>query len=185
MPLSQYIDEHLLGSGGGYLAQHELFAQIPQLRKDFATPDYCSLLCEDEEEDPEAGGDVVANAWLGPNGTCSPCHTDPTHNLLCQVVGSKEITLFAPQHSAGLYPNEGIMSNTSRVDVGASAVNTEEYPLFARTPRHTCVLRAGEALYIPPLWWHYIRSLETSFSVSLWWGKKRQLVHDGGTYAVT
>ncbi|KAG5188877.1 hypothetical protein JKP88DRAFT_353273 [Tribonema minus] len=121
--------------------------QIPQLRKDFATPDYCSLLCEDEEEDPEAGSDVVANAWLGPKGTCSPCHTDPTHNLLCQVVGSKEVTLFAPQHSAGLYPNEGIMSNTSRVDVGAGAVDSE-----------------GEALYIPPLWWHYIRSLETSFS---------------------
>jgi hypothetical protein len=29
--------------------------------------------------------DVAVNAWLGPANTSSPCHTDPTHNLLCQV----------------------------------------------------------------------------------------------------
>jgi hypothetical protein len=28
MPLSRYIDEHVVGGGGGYLAQHELFEQV-------------------------------------------------------------------------------------------------------------------------------------------------------------
>jgi hypothetical protein len=40
-----------------------------------------------------------------------------------QVVGTKEVTLFAPQHSAALYPSEGVMNNTSRVDVGADRVD--------------------------------------------------------------
>uniref|UniRef100_A0A2P2L7T1 Transcription factor n=2 Tax=Rhizophora mucronata TaxID=61149 RepID=A0A2P2L7T1_RHIMU len=33
-----------------------------------------------------------------------------------------------------------------------------------------CILEEGEMLYIPPRWWHYVRSLTTSFSVSFWWG---------------
>ena len=36
-----------------------------------------------------------------------------------QVVGSKSVVLFAPEHSAGLYPTEGIMCNTSQIDIGA------------------------------------------------------------------
>lgn len=32
-----------------------------------------------------------------------------------------------------------------------------------------CILDEGEMLYIPPKWWHYVRSLSLSFSVSFWW----------------
>jgi hypothetical protein len=39
--------------------------------------------------------------------------------MYVQVVGSKSVVLFALEHSAALYPHEGIMCNTSRVDVGA------------------------------------------------------------------
>ena len=31
------------------------------------------------------------------------------------------------------------------------------------------VLQPGEMLYIPPRWWHYVKSLSVSFSVSFWW----------------
>lgn len=34
-----------------------------------------------------------------------------------------------------------------------------------------CILEEGEMLYIPPKWWHYVRSLTTSFSVSFWWSE--------------
>ena len=29
-----------------------------------------------------------------------------------------------------------------------------------------------QMLYIPPRWWHYVESVETSFSVSFWWWRK-------------
>ncbi|KAF7824069.1 lysine-specific demethylase JMJ30 [Senna tora] len=34
-----------------------------------------------------------------------------------------------------------------------------------------CNIEEGEMLYIPPKWWHYVRSLTTSFFVSFWWSK--------------
>ena len=58
----------------GYIAQHCLFDQIPDLRRDISVPDYCSFLQpseEEEEEKAEAEGgaslrDVLVNAWFGP-----------------------------------------------------------------------------------------------------------------------
>lgn len=82
-----------LDTGGkAYLAQHQLFDQIPALRRDIVTPDYCALLLEDEEDDRDAGS-VAINAWFGPAGTVSPLHNDPFHNLLAQVVGTKRVSI--------------------------------------------------------------------------------------------
>lgn len=78
--------------GKAYLAQHELFDQVPPLRRDILTPDYCALLLADEEDDGNAGS-VATNAWFGPGGTVSPLHNDPFHNLLAQVVGTKRVSI--------------------------------------------------------------------------------------------
>lgn len=32
-----------------------------------------------------------------------------------------------------------------------------------------CILAPGDTLYIPIGWWHYVRGLSVSFSVSIWW----------------
>lgn len=58
---------------------------------------------------------------------------------------------------------------TSSNAVGASDESTG-FPLFPGTPCYSAVLGPGDALYIPPRWWHHVRSLSTSFSVSFWWG---------------
>ena len=165
----------------GYLAQHELFQQIPQLKQDLLVPDYCFL----GESD-----DVKVNAWFGPKGTISDLHFDPDHNLLAQVVGRKYIRLYDPRHSEALYPNEAKLThNTSqvflcrflymrfellvRMQTGCTQVDVEHpdlalFPAFATAPFVECVLDRGELLYIPPTWWHYVRSLSVSFSVSFW-----------------
>ena len=48
-------------------------------------------------------------------------------------------------------------------------VDEDAFPLFRGTPYIDLMLREGEMLYIPPNWWHFIESTETSFSVSFWW----------------
>lgn len=143
----------------GYLAQHELFDQIPALRGDIIIPDYCCL--GDSEK-------VRINAWFGPEGTVSPLHTDPQHNLLAQVVGSKYIRLYAPDQTPFLYAHssDSMVHNTSQVD--CESVDREQFPLFADAKYVDCVLKEGEVLYLPPKWWHYVRSLSRSFSVSFW-----------------
>ena len=66
-----------------------------------------------------------------------------------------------------LYPNEGMLSNTSQVDV--ENIDLERFPLLSGVKYEHAVLQAGEMLYIPPKHWHYVRSLDVSFSVSFWW----------------
>ncbi|KAI9250770.1 hypothetical protein BY458DRAFT_444536 [Sporodiniella umbellata] len=153
MRFESFVDRCLLGPEMGYLAQHDLLSQVPRLEKDLWVPDYCYLPDE-----------VIKNVWLGPAGTVSPLHHDPFHNLLVQVVGSKYVRLYDPQQH--LYPREGIMNNTSQVDV--ENPNLQEFPEFEKTQYTECVLQKGDILYIPPTWWHFVKSLETSFNVSLW-----------------
>lgn len=62
------------------------------------------------------------------------------------------------------------MSNTSEVDVGADREELDKtFPLFGEARYVETVLEEGECLYIPVGWWHYVRSLSVSFSVSFWW----------------
>ena len=170
-------------NGFAYLAQHDLFAQIPSLRNDISIPDYCY------SDPPPAGQgtplsrkpelpkveEPFLNAWFGPAGTVSPLHTDPYHNILCQVVGRKYVRLYTPLETEKMYPQDvgegGVdMSNTSQVDAEAERHETEQaFPLFNKAKYVEAILNEGEALYIPVGWWHYVRSLDVSFSVSFWW----------------
>jgi lysine-specific demethylase 8 len=195
----EFVNQYIILETGseeaskGYLAQHNLFAQIPSLRQDIAIPDYCytspppphksSPLAEKHYKLPQLD-EPLLNAWFGPGGTISPLHTDPYHNILAQVVGRKYIRLYAPRESEKLYArgveDGGVdMGNTSALDIGLLAGwdGTEEDRIrashqFLKFPEARfvdCILEEGECLYIPVGWWHYVRSLSVSFSVSFWW----------------
>jgi lysine-specific demethylase 8 len=43
------------------------------------------------------------------------------------------------------------------------------HPAFASAACVECVVGPGDLLYIPPMWWHYVKSLEPSMSCSFWW----------------
>lgn len=192
--MEQYImlEPDLPAAATGYLAQHNLFNQVPALRQDIAIPDYCytapppphrsSPLASKHSQMPELD-EPLLNAWFGPAGTISPLHTDPYHNVLAQVVGRKYVRLYAPRESEKLYArgfeDGGIdMGNTSGLDVGAlegwdgttgdASAAHEQFPLFRDASYVECILEDGECLYIPIGWWHYVRSVSVSFSVSFW-----------------
>lgn len=131
------------------------------------TPDYCVLRRPGSGDDDNDDEDIAVNAWFGPRGTVSPLHFDPKDNLLCQVVGAKYLRLYAPRESEKLYPVDGLLANTSQVQVDAP--DLDAFPAFQDAAYVECVLREGEMLYIPPRYWHFVRSLTTSFSVSFWW----------------
>jgi lysine-specific demethylase 8 len=141
-----------------YLAQHPLLEQIDQLREDVFIPEYCHLT-----------GEISSiNAWIGPPGTVTPAHTDPHHNIFVQIVGYKYIRLYHPSCSSSLYPDqEGLTSNTSTVDI--DNVDEDAFPLFSQLEYYHCILGPGESLFIPKGWWHYVKSLTISASVSIWW----------------
>lgn len=125
----------------GYLAQHDLFTQFHSLRADICIPDFVYT----DPPPPQPGrplhgkyrdneipklSEPQMNAWIGPAGTITPLHTDPYHNILCQVVGRKYVRLYGPTQTPELYPRGidelGIdMSNTSKADVGLELLREE------------------------------------------------------------
>ncbi|TPX51246.1 hypothetical protein SeLEV6574_g00374 [Synchytrium endobioticum] len=145
-----------------YLAQHSLFTQFPALAGDIVVPDYCHA-CPSEHD-----AAVRMNAWFGPKDTYSPLHTDPFENLLAQVVGYKRAVLVAPCDSAGVYPYDGdtMLHNTAQLDV--ENPDLDRFPLARTVTCYEAMLEPGDVLYIPVGWWHALRSLSTSFSVSFW-----------------
>ncbi len=78
-----------------------------------------------------------------------------------QVVGSKRLTLFAPADTACVYPHEGMMSNTSQVDVDNPDLET--FPLFARATRYTVTLRAGEMCVRASVQWPLLLTRRRAF----------------------
>ncbi|KAI9754794.1 MAG: hypothetical protein M1815_005434 [Lichina confinis] len=147
MPFRRFLDEHILSGEVAYLAQHDLFGQMPSLRDDIRVPDCCYTGASDDDDD-----DPLLNAWFGPAGTVSPLHTDPYDNVLCQVVGRKYVRLYGPSETSRLYPrgieDGGVdMGNTSQVEV--EAADQSAFPLFAGAAYVETVLDEGECLYIP------------------------------------
>ncbi|XP_055659433.1 bifunctional peptidase and arginyl-hydroxylase JMJD5 isoform X2 [Falco peregrinus] len=148
MTVSDFINQYIVN-------------EIPELKEDISIPDYCCL-GEGEEDD------ITINAWFGPEGTISPLHQDPQQNFLAQVFGRKYIRLYSPQDSENLYPHESqILHNTSQVDV--EDPDLVKFPSFRKAAFQSCVLMPGQVLFIPVKYWHYVRSLDMSFSVSFWW----------------
>ncbi|MGA7158324.1 MAG: cupin-like domain-containing protein [Acidobacteriaceae bacterium] len=99
--------------------------------------------------------------WFGPGGTVTPLHHDTMNILFCQIYGSKQITLISPDETPWLYNEISVYS-----EVDFENPDLESYPLFQHVDQIEVVVNPGEVLFIPVGWWHHVRSLETSISVS-------------------
>jgi lysine-specific demethylase 8 len=58
-------------------------------------------------------------------------------------------------------------TNSSQVDLGAPDPVADAR--LEGVPFRDCVLMPAEMLFIPAGWWHYVKALEPSFSLSYWW----------------
>ncbi|CAK0868843.1 unnamed protein product [Prorocentrum cordatum] len=118
----------------------------------------------------------MCQLFCGVAGGFSPCHYDPQDNLFAQVRGYKRVLLFHPRHWPRLYPwpVHHPQDRQSRVDF--------EGPDLASFPRFSelrgcgleAVLGPGDALRIPPCWWHHVEMLPSPpdgevVSINFWY----------------
>lgn len=115
-----------------------------------------------------------ARIWLGHAADVSS-HYDTFDNLACVIAGRRRFTLYAPELIGRLYmgPIDNTMSGAT-VSLAASAPEGSEgrFPLFEEVRDQALVaeLEAGDALYLPKLWWHRVQS-SAPFNglVNFWW----------------
>lgn len=55
------------------------------------------------------------------------------------------------------------MFNSSDLDVEAEVKKAESKYILRE-----CVVKEGDVLFIPKLYWHYVKSLSASVSISVW-----------------
>lgn len=116
---------------------------------------------------------VSPRIWLG-NSITTPTHLDEWNNIGCVVAGRRRFTLFPPEQISNLYigPLDFAPTGAPMSVVPLHAPDFERFPRFreALGAAVTAELRAGDALYIPPLWWHHVESLERiNVLVNYWW----------------
>jgi len=114
--------------------------------------------------------------FCGVEGGFSPCHYDPQDNLFAQVRGYKRVLLFHPRHFGCLYPwpVHHPQDRQSRVDFDRPDLSA--FPRFRelRGLGLEAVLGPGDALRIPPGWWHHVEMLPSSpdgevVSINFWY----------------
>lgn len=129
-----------------------------------------------ENVSPLLGPDIEPLLWLG-NRVIVAAHQDPYENLACVVAGRRRFTLFPPEAVADLYigPFEKTPGGPPISLVSFDDPDLEQHPRFAQALEvsDTVELAPGDALYIPYLWWHHVRSLEpVNLLTNYWWASE-------------
>jgi len=117
---------------------------------------------------------VAPRIWLG-NRIVVPPHLDEGDNIACVVAGTRRFTLFPPEQITNLYigPLEFTPAAAPVSMVDVANPDFERYPRFrdALAAAQFAELEAGDALYIPALWWHQVESVGVlNILINYWWG---------------
>jgi len=99
--------------------------------------------------------------WFGPKGTVTPLHYDLMNIFMAQVQGRKKIKV-VPANELDLVYNH--FSVYSQVDV--SNPDYDKFPNFRQATVIDLELAPGEVLFLPVGWWHYVKALDRSMTVS-------------------
>jgi len=116
---------------------------------------------------------IQPRIWIG-NRVAVATHHDMFSNIAVVVAGRRRFTLFPPEQVANLYlgPFEFTPAGTPASLVDPEAPDFDRFPRAAAAlaEARTAELEPGDAIYIPHMWWHHVRSLDAlSVLVNYWW----------------
>jgi hypothetical protein len=125
---------------------------------------------------------ILPRIWLG-NRITTPTHVDEWNNIACVVAGRRRFTLFPPEQIANLYigPLDFAPTGAAMSMVSLQNPQLERHPKFreALAAALSSELAPGDAIFVPPLWWHHVESLEPlNVLVNYWWPEGRGAIAD-------
>jgi hypothetical protein len=118
--------------------------------------------------------DVEPRAWIG-SAVVTPAHFDESHNIAVCVAGRRRFTVFPPEQVTNLYigPIDHAPAGRPISVVDFANPDFDRFPRFRDALVHAQVadLEPGDAIYMPPLWWHHVESTaRVNMLVNYWWG---------------
>lgn len=148
----EYLDVMVHSSTDLRLFAFNIFWQVPQLKQDIIWPDMTKGFSK-----------KFVFMFFGCKGSVTPLHYDPDMSHLMHTVlyGKKRVVLFANEQSRNLYKHP--FNTRSYVDV--------DDPDFGKFPRlkdvtgYQAILDAGETLFMPSGYWHYMVYEEAGYAL--------------------
>ena len=117
--------------------------------------------------------DSLVSLWLG-NRSRVAAHYDLPDNLAVVAAGRRRFTLFPPEQLHNLYmgPLDPTPAGQPISLVDFTAPDFERFPRFAQALEagQVAELEAGDAIFIPSMWFHHIEGLSpVNLLINAWW----------------
>ena len=129
----------------------------------------------DENRLDMIGKPVSPRLWIG-NRVVVSAHHDMFSNIAVVVAGRRRFTLFPPDQVANLHigPFEFTPAGTPVSLIDFDDPDFDRFPGFDRALETAQIadLAPGDAIYIPYMWWHHVRSLDDfNLLANYWWNE--------------
>ncbi|XP_012226382.2 bifunctional peptidase and (3S)-lysyl hydroxylase JMJD7 [Linepithema humile] len=138
----------------------------------------------------------AVNFWMGDERAVTSMHKDPYENVYCVVSGEKNFILHPPtdlpwipyenypsavykEHESGkwtieptineTHTSEHIASSTPWICIDPLNPDYKKYPEYRNAHTLRVTLEAGDALYLPSLWFHHVTQSHACVSINYWY----------------
>lgn len=156
MPMKEYIQLLKKGPTDLRIFFLNVLKKCPKLTEDFWYPDVGLKFFK-----------RLPVLFFGGEGSRVILHydIDMANNLLFNLYGKKEIILFPQDEKEFLYHVPHSIVSIEHIEFDKP--DFEKYPALKKAKGYRVVLKANETLFIPSGYWHFVRYLEPSISMSL------------------
>jgi hypothetical protein len=100
--------------------------------------------------------------WFGPKGTITRLHHDSQPVLIAQIYGHKQVKLISPFHLKNV-SSDGDWLCTMDLE----HLDYSQFPRMKKVDVLEVTLAPGDLLFLPLGWWHWVKALDVSISLSL------------------
>ncbi|WP_395403273.1 cupin-like domain-containing protein [Pseudoduganella sp. UC29_106] len=155
------------------LAAHRNAPQPPAIYVGSTEVDGCLPGLRAENDLDLGARQPYVSIWLG-NQTRIAAHYDLPDNIACVAAGRRRFTLFPPGQLGNLYigPLDFTPAGQAISLVDFHRPDLARFPRFATALEHaqSAELEAGDAIFIPSMWWHHVEALDPfNILVNYWW----------------
>jgi hypothetical protein len=132
------------------------------VQNDYECPEYC-----------KNGSHLRSRIFIAPKDSATALHRDIPENIYVLVKGKKKIQLFSP--ITNMYPNHIFSKHPNFSKIDLANPDYIKFPKLRVAKPLIAELNAGDTLYIPSMWWHYVKNETDAIALNFWWSRGWQI----------